>query len=168
MRTIPSISLFWWSRFSLGNCNDLQDLRSLRHFCFGESPSRKCSGHLNIPGRPQFIEYSWKYQGLQCALGESEATVSGLPGPVVQAINRNTQSIAAGIEWLIAGATAVGLLHETSLKPWRDSLRRSLPLSFSRSRTQGFDSTCCRNVVSQERAMAPLGISVTSRRRGRR
>jgi len=45
-----------------------------------------------------------------------KATVSGLPGPVGHAIDRNTQSLAAGIERLVAGATAVGLLHETSLK----------------------------------------------------
>ena len=45
-----------------------------------------------------------------------KATVSGLPGPVRQSIDRNTQSLAAGIERLVAGATAVGLLHETSLK----------------------------------------------------
>lgn len=53
----------------------------------------------------------------QLSGGENvKATVSGLPGPVGQAIDRNTQSLAAGIEQLVAGATAVGLLHETSLK----------------------------------------------------
>jgi len=53
----------------------------------------------------------------QLSGGENvKATVSGLPGPVGQAIDRNTQSLAAGIEQLVAGATAVGLLQETSLK----------------------------------------------------